>query len=169
MSLFVAISGCARLVPLRRDQLAALTAQPRSDTVVLSQDGERVVVQARQAPELELRLDCGFWERMREPELCNGGTLSGPLDRFHVEGDRVRVRPVPGRTYGPPGLRGVARSPEGDHVVELGRVADVRLYLRHYERPGWRPRWGLGVSAAGPSLLMSITGQFRPARWLTLE
>jgi hypothetical protein len=170
--LLLTAPGCARSVVLGRDQLQALTTRSSITRVVVSQAGEQIRVDDRHDPQVVLQFHCSFREFrdefLRAVNLCDAG-LSGPLDAFHVESDRIRLQAIPGKDIGQPALRGVTRSPDGDYFVDPERVSKIELRLHNYQRPGWRPRWGLGFSVGGAGVVMSVTGQYRPVRFLALE
>jgi hypothetical protein len=158
--------GCARMIPVERDQLPALAGYRASGAAQVRSGDRQIQIEPRHKPTLAVRPQCTVWQSSASRRLCDGTALDAPLDQIEMTGDRIVF---PAMRLTERDVAGVTRAPDGRHVVELAHVRDGMLRLRGYRLPGWRPKWGAGVSLAGPGMFASFTGQYRPAAWLAIE
>jgi hypothetical protein len=154
------------MIPVERDQLPALAGYKTSGTARVRSGDREVLVERRYEPTLAVRPQCTAWQETISTRLCDGRELDAPLDRIEMAEGRI-VFPAPPRKDRD--VPGVTLAPDGRRVVELAHVRDGMLRLRGYRLPGWRPKWGLGVSLLGPAMAASFTGQYRPLSWLALD
>jgi hypothetical protein len=159
-------AGCARMVPVERDQLPALAGyKARGAAQVRSGDAD-VMVERRHEPALAVRPQCTVWQETISTRLCDGRELNAPLDQIEMAEGRIVFPARPRKDRDVPG---VTSAPDGRRVVELAHVRDGMLMMRGYRLPGWRPKWGAGASVLGPAMAASLTGQYRPLSWLAMD
>jgi hypothetical protein len=169
--------GCARMIPLERDQLPALATYKATGAGQVQSGSLQVRIERRHEPRLAVRPQCSIWESSKWQYLCSGKELQAPLDQIEIAYDRIvfadetlpKQAVFVDRTRAIHTVAGITRTPEGHTTVELAHLRDAMLFVRGYRVPGWRPKWGLGASLLGPVVVASINGQYRPFGWLAVD
>jgi hypothetical protein len=166
LAIAAAGAGCARMIPVAPEQLPALAGYKASGTAQIRSGDREVLVERRYEPTLAVRPQCTVWQSSVSRRLCDGTGLHAPLNEIELTGDRLVF---PAMQVAERDVTGVSRAPDGRHVIELAHVRDGMLRMSGYRLPGWRPKWGAGVSLLGPAMSASFTGQYRPLSWLALD
>jgi hypothetical protein len=139
------LGGCSpHTTQVHRQQLPELVRTFKEQgAVTLEVDGERAEVRAEHRPELQVKQKgkAQSTDALLAEVEVQGGALLLPLS----EGAAVKSR------------------------VRLRDVEAVALDLGDYHPPGERLRWGVGLGAGGPSLLLAPFLDYRPAPWAGLE
>lgn len=158
MGFALLLVACTHTIEVAPDQVPDLARYSAGESVVVEQGDMEVEITEAHRPVIVVSRDyrCSIGELLRH--RCDS-IIEMPLEQMSVTPDGLVF------TVTASMLASRHRTIE----VPVNEVERARLRLRGYVPDDWQPRWGLGLTFAGPAVVGNLVGQWFPLESLAVE